>query len=215
MKYCVSVEYDHLGRVYVFNDGTRYHSVTTMLGNTANKDGLLKWQRRVGAVQAKHIGEVASHLGEQFHLLGEYYLRGKSCTPPVNIVSSHIFNYGVKPILDEHVTDVVACEKQLYSDKLKLAGRVDSVLYWDNKLSIFDFKLLNNDDKKWLEDYWIQTCIYAHCWEEMYGELPTQLVLAIGNKNTLGGTYYVSNIKPHIKKMHYRVFQFNASLQGE
>lgn len=213
IKECVSVEYDKVGRVYVFNDGSRYHSVTTMLGSTSDKMSLLKWRRRVGEEEAERIGKVAAHLGEQYHLLGEYYLRGKQCVPPVNMISNHIFKYSTKPILDKHVTRVVACEKQLYSEKLKLAGRVDAVVEWDNQLSILDFKLLNNDDKKWLNDYWIQTTVYAHCWEEMYGVLPKQLVLVVGNKNTLGSVFYVSKIKPHIAKMQYRVFQFNSMLE--
>jgi hypothetical protein len=213
LKTCIDVVYDDLGRVYVFDDNSRYHSVTTMLNNTANKDGIRKWRVRVGDEEADRISRTASHMGEQFHLLGEYYLKGIDCVPYVNPISRHIFNTTTKPILDAHVTNVISVEEVLYSIALKLAGRTDAVLEWDHKLSIFDFKLLNNSDKKWLSDYWIQTTIYAHCWKEMYGVMPEQLVLVIGNKNTLDSTYYTSRINPHIAKMNYRSFQFNSILE--
>jgi len=213
LKKCVSVEYDNIGRVYVFEDGTKYHSVTTMLGATSDKSGLDRWRRRVGNVEALRVGKVATHMGEQFHLLGEHFLKGKLTQPSVNPISKHIFNNTTKRILEKHVTKVISVEEVLYTDRFKLAGRADSILEWDNELVVFDFKLLNNDDKKWLTDYWVQTTIYAHCWEEMYGILPKKLVLVIGNKKTFSSKYYVSNIKPYISKMHYRVTHFNALME--
>jgi len=212
-KKCVEVTYDDLGRVYVFDDGDRYHSVTTMLGATSDKDGIRRWRAEVGEDEANRISKIASHMGEQFHLLGEYYLKGKNCLPIVNPISSHIFNTTTKPILEEHVTEVMSVEEVLYSLDLRLAGRTDSVLKWDGKLSIFDFKLLNNSDRKWLTDYWIQTTVYAHCWKEMYGVMPEQLVLVIGNKNTFESVYYTARIKPYVADMNRRVFQFNSLLE--
>ena len=211
---CVSVEYDSIGRVYVFDDGSRYHSVTTMTGATSNKEGILKWQRDVGFENAEKIRKKASHLGEHFHLLGEHFLKGKHTQPHVNPVSRHIFNSSTVPLLRKHVTEVVSVEEVLFSKKLKLAGRTDAILKWDGELSVFDFKLKNKSEKKHLGDYWIQTTIYAHCWEEMYGELPKKLVLLVANKNTMESVYYVANINPYIPRMHERLFQFNSYLEN-
>ena len=210
-KFCTDVSYDHLGRVYHFNDGSKYHSVTTMLAKTANKKGIEKWRKKVGEKEADRISKVAAHLGEQYHLMGEYFLRRKH-TPRVNVISNHIFN-STREILAKHVTDVHAVEAQLFSDELKLAGRVDAVVDWEGQLAILDFKLLNNSDKRWLNDYWIQTTVYAHCWNELYGELPKRLVLVIGNKNSLDTIFYTSRTLVHQSNMHHRVFSFNTMLK--
>jgi len=213
-KQCIAVEYDHIGRVYVFNDGDRYHSVTTMLGATADKSNIEIWKNRVGQVQAERDVLIAAHLGEQFHLLGEHYLNGTNC-PPMNPISTQIFNTSTRHILDAHVTDVVSVEEALYSEKYRIAGRTDGIVGWDRKLTVLDYKLLNNSDPRWLKDYWIQATIYAHCWKEMYDEMPEQLVLVVGNKNTLDTEYFVSKVKPHIKDMNYRFYKFHAMVDDK
>ena len=212
-KICTSVEYDNLGRVYVFDDGSRFHSVTTMLSNTSDKINIDIWRNQLGHEQADRETKIAGHLGEQFHLLGEYYLNGKPL-PLVNQISTHIFNTSTRHILNQNITDVISVEEPLYSDKYKIAGRTDAVVGWNKKLAILDFKLLNSSDKTWLKDYWIQTTIYAYCWYEMYGEMPELLVLVIGNKKSFDTVYYTARPKSYIKDMNYRFFQFNSLLEN-
>jgi len=211
IKECVAVEYDHIGRVYVFNDGARYHSVTTMLSATGNKDAIRRWRARVGDKEADRISSVASYLGEQYHLLGEHYLKGTH-PPRVNIISKHIFEKSTRHLLDKYVTGVVAVEDTLYTEKYRLAGRADAIVMWKGELAVFDFKLLNSENKQYLADYWIQTSVYAHCWAEMHGVLPQKLVLVVGNKNTLCTTHYESTLKKHTTNMNYRIYQFNSML---
>lgn len=208
-KNCISVKYDNIGRVYVFDDGSQYYSVTTMLSATSDKESIRKWRIKVGEQEADRICSVAGHLGEQYHLLGEHYFKNTH-PPKVNVISTHVFNTSTRPILDAYITDVVAVEEQLYTDKYKLAGRADAIVKWKGELAVFDFKLLNSDNKQYLSDYWIQTSMYACCWEEMYGVLPKRLVLVVGNKNTLNTVYYESTIKKHITNMRYRSYQFNS-----
>ena len=209
MKKCIDVQYDDVGRVYVFDNGVRYHSVTTMLGATGNKEALRRWRNRVGDKKADRVSAIASHLGEEYHLLGEHYLLGTPYPPKVNPISTRVFKSTI-PILKKHVTKVHSVEEALFTDKYRLAGRTDAVVDWDSVLSIFDFKLLGHHDRKWLSDYWIQAAIYAQCWYEMYNVLPKRLVLVVGNKETLTTKYFVSNTKAHQKKLNYRVSAFHA-----
>lgn len=210
-KECVNVTYDKIGRIYEYADGTKYYSVTTMLGATADKWGIVKWRRRVGEEEANRQCTLASVLGEEFHLLGEHYLLGTK-PPKVNPLSTHVFNKHAAPILDEHVTKVVSVEEALCTEKFKLAGRADAVLVWDGDLAIFDFKLLNNIDKQWLRDYWLQTAIYAQCWYEMYGVRPKKLVLLVGSKPDLCAVYYKSYPKIHMGKVNQRVQLFQSMI---
>ena len=213
MKQCVEVKYDKVGRVYVFDDGTEYYSVTTMLGHSSDHTSIDNWERRVGEKAAAHVTKIASHLGEEFHLLGENYLLGKPL-PKVNIVSTSVFKE-IIPILDAHITKVHSVEQALVTDKYQLAGRTDAVVDWDNELMILDFKLLNTVNKTWLTDYWCQTAIYAQCWYEMYGVKPQKTVLVIGDKTNIEGSFFLSRVKVWEPKVNSKVSRFRAYLRGE
>ena len=55
------------GRFYKVDD-LWMPSVTTVVGN-ATKDGILKWQQRVGFAEAEKVRRAASWRGTQFHNL--------------------------------------------------------------------------------------------------------------------------------------------------
>ncbi len=205
---CVEVKYDDVGRVYVYDDGAEYYSVTTMLSATGDNTGLVRWRKRVGDKEADEISALASHLGEEYHLLGEHYLLDTKA-PDVNEVSTTVFET-TKPILDKHITKIHSVEEALRTDVYKLAGRSDAVVDWDDELAIFDFKLLKHHDRRWLSSYWLQTAIYAQCWYEMYGVKPKKLVLVVGNKENVSTQYFVANTRVHEKKVRYRISQFHS-----
>lgn len=147
MKKCIDVIYDEIGRIYVYDDGTRYHSVTTMLGATADKSNLVFWKRRVGEEEAQRVSEEAAAMGEAFHLLGEKFLLNQ----PLPIVDRKIRRTfaSAKSILTNNVTKVHAVEAPLITETYKLSGRVDAVVDWNGQLAILDFKLLGNHDTFW------------------------------------------------------------------
>lgn len=210
MKYCTDVTYDDVGRVYVYNDSSRYYSVTTMLGATSDKSSLLFWKKRVGAEEAKRVCEEASDLGEQYHSLGENYLLNKPL-PVTDRNVRRIFSSTID-ILAANVTKVRAVECPLVCEKYKLAGRVDAVVEWNNTLAILDFKLLNDCSPHWLTDYWLQTTIYAKAWEEMYGESPKKCILVTGSKTENNTKFFTSNPSIWLGKVHRRVSEFQRIL---
>ena len=69
-------------------------------------------------------------------------------------------------------------EGGLYSDRLKLAGRVDCIAEYDHELSVIDFKTSSKErNDEWNENYYIQCAAYAEMYEERTGEEINQLVI--------------------------------------
>jgi genome maintenance exonuclease 1 len=66
-----------------------------------------------------------------------------------------------------NIDNIHAQEAGLYSDKYKVAGRVDCIAEYNGVLSIIDFKTSTKErSDEWNENYYIQCSAYA----EMYGE---------------------------------------------
>jgi hypothetical protein len=202
--------YDDIGRIYHTDKGS-YYSVTTMLGNTADKGFLDDWADRIGKDEAAKRTRVAAHMGEQYHQLGEDYFN-KVPYSDVQWMAKHMFDKTI-PILDKHVTKIHAVEITLFSHLLQLAGRTDAVVDWDRELAIFDFKCINHHVPEWLEDYWIQTTVYAKCLQEMYGLKAKKLVLVCANKKSLKAKAFVSSPGLHAKDAVERIQVFRKMLK--
>ena len=86
----------------------------------------------------------------------------------------------MQPILDKYIDDIYKQEVPLYSQHLKVAGRVDCVGNFNGTLSIIDFKTARKPKKReWISDYFMQVCGYSIMWEERTGIPITQLVIMI------------------------------------
>lgn len=169
MKKFVRHEYDDIGRIYVFDDGSRHYSVTTMLGNTKDQRFLEEWKARIGKERAEAICKIACDTGSTMHEILEYHLRKETISPPPNAYIKNLANQ-IIPFLDKRVTRVHAIEKVLYSDKYNLAGMTDVIATYNGKVSIVDFKTSKRKPKwGWIVDYLIQLAIYAMMCEEITG----------------------------------------------
>ncbi len=171
------------GRKYNTPLGDAYPSITTVLG-AKSKDAIAAWKKRVGEEEANKISYRASQRGTAVHEIiekyvnnDEYYTHGFM----PNIISD--FNQ-VKDILDTRIGVVYGQELPLYSDHLRVAGRVDCVAEFDGVLSIIDYKTSRKTKKKeWIETYFQQETFYAIAWEERTGTPITQLVTIISVDN--------------------------------
>lgn len=171
-----------VGRRYETPKGQSYPSITTVL-SLQSKDAIAAWKKRVGEEKAKEIGYVASTRGTAVHEMAEKYVNND---PEWNRAMPNILGdfMPIKPILDERLSLVYGQELPLYSDHLKLAGRVDCVGVFDGKLSIIDYKTSKKIKKhEWITNYFIQETFYAIAWEERTGMPITQLVTIIAVDN--------------------------------
>ncbi len=171
------------GRTYKCPDGSSFNSVTTVL-KVLSEDVIQAWRRRVGEDVANKIGVRAANRGTAVHSIIERYLDNdveydKDVMPDVLSTFKD-----VQPILDEHISEILGLEAPLYSKHLKLAGRVDCVGVFDNKLSIIDFKTSRKIKKKeWIHNYFAQASAYAIMFEERTGIPVPQLVIIIAVDN--------------------------------
>jgi genome maintenance exonuclease 1 len=158
-------------RLYQTPEGNKYPSITTVL-SVRNKQGLMEWRKRVGDEVANHISRTAAARGTKVHHMCEDYLNNVHLNFP-NIWKEHRKNFlpyclftQLKSVL-VNIDNIYAQEAGLYSDKYKVAGRVDCIAEYKGTLSIIDFKTSTKEkNDEWNENYYIQGSAYA----EMFGE---------------------------------------------
>ena len=167
-------------RLYETPEGNHYPSITTVL-SVRNKKGLHDWRKRVGDDVANYVARKAANRGTAVHHMCEDYLNNdfdeekhkKKFLPYV------LFNQLRESVLRK-VNDIYSQEAGLYSDKYKVAGRVDCIAEYDGELSIIDFKTSSKErSDEWNESYYIQASAYAEMFEERTGIAINQVVILV------------------------------------
>ena len=169
-------------RLYETPDGKFYPSITTVL-SIRNKKGLHEWRKRVGDDVANYISRTAAMRGTKVHHMCEDYLNNMHKNWPSKW-TEHQKNFlpwclfqRLSHRLDS-IDNIRIQEGGLYSDRLKLAGRVDCIAEYDHELSVIDFKTSSKErSDEWNENYYIQCAAYAEMYEERTGEEINQLVI--------------------------------------
>jgi genome maintenance exonuclease 1 len=167
-------------RLYETPEGNKYPSITTVL-SVRNKKGLFEWRKRVGEDVANYVARKAATRGTHVHHMCEDYLNNdfdeekhkKKFLPYV------LFNQLKESVLQK-IDNIYAQECGLYSDKYKVAGRVDCIAEYDGKLSIIDFKTSSKErSDAWNESYYIQASAYAEMFEERTGIAIDQICILV------------------------------------
>ena len=171
------------GRFYKI-DSAWLPSVTTVVSN-ATKDGILKWQKRVGFAEAEKVRRASAWRGTQYHNLVEHYLNNQlEKNEESEGLPTYLFR-SARETLDR-ISDVVAIEAPLFSRNLGIAGRVDCIASFDSELAIIDFKTTKNLKKEeHLEKFFVQEAAYAYMYYEMTGvEVDKLVTLSVAEDGT-------------------------------
>ena len=168
-------------RFYITPEGNKYPSITTVL-SIRKKEGLFEWRKRVGNEVANHIARTASARGIKVHHMCEDYLNNdldKFIEHKKNFLPWCLFTQ-LQKFLDNYVNEIYAQECGLYSDKYKVAGRVDCIAEYKGTLSIIDFKTSTRErTDAWNENYYIQGSAYAEMFGERTGIEINQVVILV------------------------------------
>lgn len=165
-------------RKYFTESGAAYPSVTTVLGYQT-RDSIMQWRKRVGEEEANKISRQASTRGTKIHLLCENYLDNEDVDTSKLSMLDKIMWQSFQPILNR-IDNIHAQEIALYSDHLRLAGRVDCIAEFDGRLSIIDFKTSRKPKKKeWITNYFAQAAAYSIMYEERTGTPINRSVILI------------------------------------
>ena len=155
------------GRVYIAPDGSRYPSVTTVLG-ILSEDSIREWRQRVGEEEANKVSHRASNRGTAVHSIIEKYLRNEDTSDNLPHIKQSLAN--LRPILDKSIGKIFGLETALYSRHLGMAGRCDCIAEWNGVPSIIDFKTSRRIKKKEnIASYFAQASAYAIMFEERTG----------------------------------------------
>lgn len=184
-------------RFYLTPEGEKYPSVTTVTGLLSG-DHIKLWRERVGEEEANRISTAAAKRGTRMHSLFEQYLRAEEDVTFDNIMESSMFE-AVQPLLDEILP--VALEAPLHSNALQLAGQVDCVGIFENKLCIIDFKTSSKYKEEYMAEPWFhQMTAYAIMVEELTGE-EIEEVIAIVAVDGGGCQVFGADPRKYVEKL--------------
>lgn len=177
------------GRRYLTPDGGLVASVTTILDKTKpeeKKQALLEWKKRVGEKKAQEITTEAASRGTSMHSHLEHWLEKGELQNKSNHVHQHSAKMAqliIDNFLNPNLNEYWGTETPLYYTGL-YAGTTDLVGLYNNKPSIMDFKQTNKPKKtEWIEDYFLQTCAYAHAHNHIFGTDIQQCVILMCSKD--------------------------------
>ena len=195
-------------RHYVIPGGGLYPSVTTVTGFEKNE--FFKEWREKNPEESKRVLRRGNNLHwtiEDYLNNSEGYITNRSELDHItkdNLID--LFNM-LKPILDENIDNIVAQEVGLFSNALRLAGRVDCVADYNGVRSIIDFKGSTREKREGdIETYFLQATAYAIMWQELTKQPIKQIVILIANETGTAQVFakdpmdYVQKLKEQIEK---------------
>ena len=172
-------------RFYETPDGKLYPSITTVL-STRNKKGLFEWRKRVGDEVANYVARTSAARGTAVHHMCEDYLNNFPTEWPdkwkeheKKFLPFCLFKQLENKVLQK-IDNIRSQECALFSNKYRVAGRVDCIAEYDGKLSIIDFKTSTKErNDEYNENYYIQASAYAEMFEEQTGTPIEQIVILV------------------------------------
>lgn len=168
------------GRMYSTPDGNKYPSVTTVLSHGTDQSWKEEWIKRVGQEEADRVSRRATTRGTAVHEITEQYLRNNPMYLKGHMPSNILSFKNIQKFLDNHIGRVAGLELPLYSDTLKVAGRVDCIAEWDGQWSIVDFKTSRKEKKKEdIHSYFLQCSAYSMMMFERTGILCKNAVIVM------------------------------------
>ena len=159
-------------RFYETPNGASYPSVTTVTG-WEKRQLFAEWRKKNPQESTRVLS-----VGNDFHKVVEDYLNNEDYKKDSKQSAINLFNY-IKPLL-RNIGKIHAQEVPLWSDMLRMAGRVDCVAEYKGKMSIIDFKSSRREKKpEYIDNYFAQATAYSIMWQELTGAKIDQIVILI------------------------------------
>ena len=172
-------------RLYETPEGDLYPSITTVL-SIRKKEGLFEWRKKVGNEVANYVSGKAARRGTKVHQMCEDYLNNMNTNFPDKF-NEHkkdflpwcLFGQLKEKVLN-NIDNIYVQEASLYSDKYKIAGRVDCISQYKGVPSVIDFKTSTKErSDDWNENYYIQGTAYSEMFHERTGIPISQVVILV------------------------------------
>ena len=191
-------------RFYQAPNGHKYPSVTTVTG--WEKSNFFKEWRKNNPKESKRV----LNRGNGLHDLIERYLKNEDVNLLTeNPVVSTLF-VQMKESLDK-IDNIHALEVPLWSDVLKLAGRVDCVAEYNGNLSVIDFKGSTRQKRlRDIENYMLQGTAYSIMWHERTGTPVREFHIIVASENGLPCKVFSGNPIDYVPRLHEVIQNYNA-----
>ena len=202
-------------RFYRTPEGKLYTSITTVLQKQKMK-GLMEWRQKVGDDVANYIARTAANRGTKVHHMCEDFLNNNfdEETHKKTFLPYMLFGQ-IKPVLMQKVNNIFAQECGLYSDKYRVAGRVDCIAEYNKTPSIIDFKTSTKErNDEWNESYYIQASAYAEMFEERTGIEINQIVILVVTEDGIVQEF-VKDKSEYLEKLIDAVDDFTTDWEKE
>ena len=192
-------------RQYTLPNGNKYYSVTTVTGFRKN-EFFKEWRQR----NPKESLRVLSR-GNVLHSAIEKYLNNEEDFLEGVAPNEYILFEQALPELN-NINNVRCQEKSLWSDTLRLAGRVDCVAEYKGKLSIIDFKGATKSKRREdIDNYLMQATAYAIMWQERTGiKIENVVILITSEDGTVG--VFESNPLKHTKQLYECIQEYSETV---
>ena len=172
-------------RLYETPEGNFYPSITTVL-SIRKKEGLFEWRKKVGNEVANYVSGKAARRGTKVHQMCEDYLNNMHTNFPdkfnehkKDFLPFCLFGQLREKVLN-NIDNIYVQEASLYSDKYKIAGRVDCISQYKGVPSVIDFKTSTKErSDDWNENYYIQGTAYSEMFHERTGISISQVVILV------------------------------------
>lgn len=196
-------------RFYTTPAGIKYPSITTILGQK-EKPWLDDWRNSLGHVKAAKETKRASERGDAIHKLIEIYLSNKLTYDITRTYDAeHVAGFNQVKLRLNKVDNIRAQEVAIYSDALKVAGRIDCIGEYDGKLSVIDFKTSTNvKDKGMIDDYFLQTTAYAIMWAEIIGEPIEDITIIMSVERGMAPMLFQEKIDKYVSPLLMRIDEY-------
>ena len=201
-------------RHYDTPTGNSYPSVTTMLGHK-EKPWLVEWRDSmdkdwdgIGEKASENEMTRAAKRGTAVHEIIERYLDNHP-TPTDGYIPEYIKRFNQLKFFLKKVDNIHTQESALFSDTLRIAGRVDCIGEYDGKLCVIDFKTSNNiKDRDMVYDYFLQTTAYAIMYHEMTGVPIDSVAILISVERGMVPMVYQDQIDKYVSPLLQRIDEY-------
>lgn len=193
------------GRFYVTPEGAKYPSITTILGAGGNKEWLQEWRNSLGFEKADKETKRAADRGTAIHAMAEKFLNNDPA-PTAGQSSDHIPGFMSMRLHLKKINNILTQESALWSDTMKIAGRVDAVGEYKGKLAIIDFKTsTNNKSEHMIKDYYLQTTAYALMFQERYDIQIDDIVIIMSVEKGAVPLIFTAKVEDYIEPLLQRI----------
>ena len=183
------------GRYYETPHGV-VPSVTTILGATGDKTGLIEWRNRLGSKEATRQTVEAANIGTLVHKHLECYIQNSP--RPTGNNQIHVMAREMSDkIIDNDLkllNEVWGLEAPLFYPEL-YAGTADCIGIYDGEPAILDFKTSKKNKKtEHVVDYFLQASAYCLAHNHQFGTNIKTFVILMTNREGGMQTWKVSGL---------------------